>query len=89
MFSIGERSTLQAGQFSTFYYEAMLLYSCSIWFCIVLLKYTSSGGEHMLLLNLYLPYSIHSAFQNMPIPYGQPTKVFGLVPYVQRFLQFL
>ncbi len=23
--------------------------SCSIWFCIVLLKYMSSGGEHMLL----------------------------------------
>ncbi len=23
--------------------------SCSMWFCIVLLKYTSSGGEHMLL----------------------------------------
>ncbi len=66
MFSIGKRSALQAGQFSTFYYEAMLLYSCSIWFCIVLLKNTSSGGEHMLLLNLYLPYSIHSAFQIMP-----------------------
>ncbi len=39
--------------------------SCSMWFCIVLLKYTSSGGEHMLLLNRYLSFSIHSAFQNM------------------------
>ncbi len=31
--------------------------SCSMWFCIVLLKYTSSGGEHMLLQNLYIPFS--------------------------------
>ncbi len=39
--------------------------SYSMWFCFVLLKYTSSGGEHMLLLNRYLSFSIHSAFQNM------------------------
>ncbi len=43
--------------------------SCSMWFCIVLLKYTSSGGEHMLLLNRYLSFSIHSAFQNMQAAY--------------------
>ncbi len=39
--------------------------SCSMWFCIVLLKWTSSGGEHMLLWHLYIPFSIHSVFQNM------------------------
>ncbi len=36
--------------------------SCSMWFSIVLLKYTSSGGEHML---LNAPFRIHSAFQNV------------------------
>ncbi len=52
MFSIGERSGLQAGQFST---QTLLLQkpcccnNCSMWFCIVLLKYMSSEGEHMLL----------------------------------------
>ncbi len=39
--------------------------SCSKRFCIVLLKYVSYGGEHMLLYKLHIPFSIHSAFQNM------------------------
>ncbi len=42
-------------------------YSCSVWFCIVLLKYTLSGGEHMLLWNLFIPFSINHAFQNMQV----------------------
>ncbi len=45
--------------------------SCSMWFCIVLLKYTSSGGEHMLLLNRYLSFSIvPSKTCKLPILYA-------------------
>ncbi len=49
MFSIGERSGLQAGQFSTnnFTMKPCCCNSCSMWFCIDMLRYTSSGGEHM------------------------------------------
>ncbi len=52
MFSIGERSVLEAGQISTWTpilrsHAVVIAAVCG--FCIVLLKYTSSGGEHMLL----------------------------------------
>ncbi len=68
MFSIGERSGLQADQFNTqtlhlrshaVVIDAVCGFALSCW------KYTSSGEEHMLLQNLYIPFSIHSAFQNM------------------------
>ncbi len=52
--------------------------SCSVWFCIVLLKLTLSGEEHMLLQNLYIPFSIHSALQNMQAAHNVCT------PYHQR-----
>ncbi len=52
-----------------------------MWFCIVLLKYTSSGGVHMLLWNLYIPFSIHSAFQNMQAAHTVCTYA---PPYHQR-----
>ncbi len=42
--------------------------SCSMWFCIVLLKYTEIDvvwrGAYVALKPLYTPFSIHSAFQN-------------------------
>ncbi len=82
MFSIGERSVLQvnsAPDSSTT--KPCCCNSCSVWFCIVLLKYMSSGGVHMLLYNFYIPFSIQSAFQNMQAPHTICTYA---APYHQR-----
>ncbi len=55
-------------------------------FCIVLLKYTSSGVEHMLLQNIYIHFSIHSAFQNMQAAHTLCTYA---PPYHQRCCRLL
>ncbi len=41
--------------------------SCSMWFCIILLKYTSSGGEQMRYLSAFI---VPSKTCKLPIPYA-------------------
>ncbi len=55
-------------------------------FCIVLLKYTSSGVEHMLLQNIYIHFGIHSASQNMQAAHTLCTYA---PPYHQRCCRLL
>ncbi len=43
--------------------------SCSTWYCIVLLKYTSSGGEHMSSL-LFSPDDTASLISNKNVKFG-------------------